>query len=301
MQRDSAFTLRAFHTVDLEQWADTVPIVLCSNQTLHVVDSTEGTARWKWVLDDSDSAATRQAQFGFAKMDSVVEMGLRLTVVSQSGCEDTLLWPVVVFPTPTADFAWDPARPTDMAPEVQLINYSQPDHCSWLWTIETADGDTDSLTDFSPFYRWSVTLPQGEMAVTLAANLTQTIIYSGNKAIKQSGTREITHTCVDTATHTIHIVTSWLEFPNLVTPNGDGQNDRWEVKNLIEMGLYPMNEVWIYNRWGVLVFHARDMRRHEDFWDPNDLPCSDGTYYFRFLAKSQYGIVRRNGVIEVLR
>lgn len=288
LSRDSAFALRAFHSTDGWRWADTMPIVLCSNQTLYVVDSTEGSIGWQWLLVDRDSTAMRQAQFGFAKIDSVVEMELRLTVVSQSGCEDTLLWPVMVFPTPTADFAWDPARPTDMDPEVQLINYSQPESCSWLWTIETTDGGTDSLADFAPFYRWDGTLPQGDVAVTLAASLT--LQYD-----------TITHTCTDTTQYTIQIVTSWLEFPNLVTPNGDGVNDRWEVKNLVEMGLYPMNEVWIYNQWGVQVFHVRDIRRQEDFWDPNDLPCPDGTYYFRFLGKSQYGIVRRNGVIEVLR
>lgn len=301
VQRDSAYQLRAFHSVDLRQWADTVPIVLCSGQTLHVVDSSEGSASWHWLLADSVGATSRAAQFTFDNSDSILATEVTLAVVSLGGCADTLRWPLFVFPNPEAAFVWDPARPTDMAPEVQLINYSQPDHCSWLWTIETADGDTDSLTDFSPFYHWSGTLPQGEMAVTLAANLTQTIIYSGNKAIKQSDTREIIHTCVDSATHSIQIVTSWLEFPNLVTPNGDGQNDRWEVKNLVEMGLYPVNEVWIFNQWGVQVFHARDMRRHEDFWDPNATSSPDGTYYYRFQARSPYGIVRRNGVIEVIR
>ncbi|MBR4506155.1 MAG: gliding motility-associated C-terminal domain-containing protein [Bacteroidales bacterium] len=293
VQRDSAFQLRVFHSVDLRQWADTVPIVLCSGQTLHVVDSSEGSASWHWLLADSVGATSRAAQFTFDNSDSILATEVTLAVVSFGACADTLRWPIYVFPNPKASFVWDPARPTDMAPEVQLINYSKPGHCSWLWTIETTDGSTDSLTDFSPFYRWSGTLPQGNVAVTLAASLTQTIIDSSNRAI--------THTCVDTATHTIQIVTSWLEFPNLVTPNGDGQNDRWEVKNLVEMGLYPMNEVWIFNQWGVQVFHARDVRRHEDFWDPNATSSPDGTYYFRFQARSPYGIVRRNGVIEVLR
>ncbi len=288
VQRDSAFTLRAFHSVDLEQWADTVPIVLCSNQTLHVVDSTEGSAAWLWTLGDTSNVALRQAEFGFGRGDSVVETSIRLVVSSQAGCSDTLVWPVVVFPMPTADFIWDPARPVDMEPEVQLINYSQPDHCSWLWTIETTDGDIDSLTDYSPFYRWRGTLPQGDVDVTLAASLTL-----------QHDT--ITHTCTDTTQHTIQIVTSWLDFPNLVTPNGDGQNDRWEVVNLVDLGLYPLNEVWIFNQWGVQVFHARNVTRHEEFWDPNATSSPNGTYYFRFLGKSQYGIVRRNGVIEVLR
>ena len=49
------------------------------------------------------------------------------------------------------------------------------------------------------------------------------------------------------------------------------------------------------------MFHAENISRHEDFWDPNATASPDGTYYFRFLGKTTCGIVRRNGVIEVLR
>ncbi len=107
--------------------------------------------------------------------------------------------------------------------------------------------------------------------------------------------------CADTLEQTVTIVNDFLQFPNLVTPNGDGQNDRWIVVNLVEEGLYTMNEVWIFNQWGVQVFHAKNMRREEDFWDPNETNSPDGTYYYRFTARSEYGIVKHNGTIEVAR
>ena len=62
-----------------------------------------------------------------------------------------------------------------------------------------------------------------------------------------------------------------------------------------------MNELWIFNQWGVCVYHVRNITRDDQFWDPNDLPCPDGTYYYRFMAQNPYGIVRHNGIIEVLR
>ena len=62
-----------------------------------------------------------------------------------------------------------------------------------------------------------------------------------------------------------------------------------------------MNELWIYNSWGMEVFHAKNIRRHEDFWDPALTHSPDGTYYYRFSAKSLYGIIRCNGAIEVVR
>ncbi len=78
-------------------------------------------------------------------------------------------------------------------------------------------------------------------------------------------------------------------------------NDIWKVVNLVEYGNYPTNELWIYNQWGAEVYHVRDIRSDADFWDPNATASPDGTYYFRFSARGIYGVVKRNGVIEVLR
>ena len=288
--RDSIFSLHALHSTDGLHWADTVPIVLCSNQTLHTVDSTQGSAAWQWTLDSSGQAATQLAQFTFDTADSVALHTLSLAVTSQDGCTDTLRWPVVVFPSPAAEFIWTPEHPADIAPEVQLINYSQPTDCQWLWLMQCEpDGAyCDSLTAFEPIYRWQGDISQGDYDVQLVALRTMQF-------------DSMTHTCSDTARHSIGIVTAWLDFPNLVTPNGDGINDRWEVVNLVDMGLYPMNELWIFNQWGIQVFHARNITSHEQFWDPNERPCPDGTYYYRFIARSAFGTVRRNGIIEVLR
>lgn len=87
----------------------------------------------------------------------------------------------------------------------------------------------------------------------------------------------------------------------MTDPNGDGMNDRWVIVNLLEMGEYSMNELWIYDRFGALVYHVENIHRLSDFWDPNQTSSPDGTYYFRFSAKNNFGLVKRNGVIEVSR
>ena len=107
--------------------------------------------------------------------------------------------------------------------------------------------------------------------------------------------------CSDTVQRTIEIVNDWLQFPNLVTPNGDGTSDIWKVVGLLEAGVYTLNELWIYNAWGARVYHARNISSEDDFWDPEKTSSPDGTYYYRFMAKSPYGAVRRTGMIEVVR
>ena len=71
--------------------------------------------------------------------------------------------------------------------------------------------------------------------------------------------------------------------------------------NLLEYHEYLRNELWIYDRAGSLVYHVRDIDSESQFWDPNATNSPDGTYYFRFSGQSLYGVVKPNGIIEVLR
>ena len=58
---------------------------------------------------------------------------------------------------------------------------------------------------------------------------------------------------VFTAVQAVTIVNDFLQFPNLVSPNGDGVNDIWRIVNLLEWGVYPDNELWTAGR---LVYEA---------------------------------------------
>ncbi|MBR1550634.1 MAG: gliding motility-associated C-terminal domain-containing protein [Bacteroidales bacterium] len=295
--QDSLFALRAAYSLDGgRQWTDSLPIVICSNQQLLARDSSTA-VRWQWSVDSGQwpMVSGPQASFDFQRVDSIAFTTLQMTATSPHGCQDSLRWPVVLLPLPRADFDWYPDLPVDIAPETQFNNLSQPlDECSYLWLIESEPGSDarDSLTLTSPFYRWPGDLPTGDFEVELQASVAIDFRYD---------TLTLSHVCTDTARRTVTIVTALLQFPNLVTPNGDGVNDRWEVVNLLDPGLYSMNELWIYSRWGDLVYHVRNIHDESQFWDPDAPFCPDGTYYYRFSAKSLHGLIRRNGTIEVVR
>ncbi|WP_299991705.1 gliding motility-associated C-terminal domain-containing protein [uncultured Pontibacter sp.] len=67
-----------------------------------------------------------------------------------------------------------------------------------------------------------------------------------------------------------------LDIPNGFTPNGDGINDTWVIRNLPET--FPNCRVTIYNRWGSPVFESKGYGRE---WDGtnNGKRLPDGTYY----------------------
>lgn len=66
--------------------------------------------------------------------------------------------------------------------------------------------------------------------------------------------------------------------PSGFTPNGDGQNDDWEIDMI---SLFPECEVEVYNRWGEQLFYSKgypDSERFDGTYKGKDLPV--GTYYF---------------------
>jgi gliding motility-associated-like protein len=44
---------------------------------------------------------------------------------------------------------------------------------------------------------------------------------------------------------------------NAFSPNGDGVNQVFTIRNIGDFDCYPTNTVEIYNRWGVLVFETK--------------------------------------------
>lgn len=69
-----------------------------------------------------------------------------------------------------------------------------------------------------------------------------------------------------------------IVIPNTFTPNGDGFNDTWQI---IRIGLYPNNEVSVFDRWGQRVYHKKGYSPEGD-WDGRYLgtPLPTATYYY---------------------
>jgi len=82
---------------------------------------------------------------------------------------------------------------------------------------------------------------------------------------------------------------------NILTPNGDGVNDVWVVKNL---DLYPNNEVVIFDRAGRVVFKQFD---YKNTWDGtlNGVPLPEDTYYYALYINSGKG--KLTGFITLVR
>jgi gliding motility-associated-like protein len=122
---------------------------------------------------------------------------------------------------------------------------------SYVWSPSVA-GDT-SL---------AVKLPPGTYQYTVSDSISSV-----------TGTVVITEDLID-----CHGTT--LSFYNGITPNGDGNNDNWQIDSIIN---FPENIVSIYNRWGDLVWIGKNYDNVNVVWEGKnrrgqDLP--DATYFY---------------------
>ena len=274
-------------------WSSDTTLLGCVPYEIQLRDTTPLEAWREWRVESGEWHADTTADEWSLTLDTARVYSITLAAGSVNGCVDSVTMEdaVWVFDNPKAAFDWDIKVPAIHAAWTHFINQSEPEGLSYLWTIDTYGGGQDTSTKVNPIYLWGE--PNENTAGKYGVQLEAFWLHEGPDSLVK--------VCTDTAWDTVTIVNDYLEFPNMVTPNGDGVNDMWEVVNLVDYGLYPVNELWIYNQWGVRVFHARDIRRHEDFWDPNATNSPDGTYYYRFAAMNEYGVVKRNGTIEVMR
>ena len=66
---------------------------------------------------------------------------------------------------------------------------------------------------------------------------------------------------------------------NVVTPNGDGSNDFFTIKDLV---YFPGTKVTIYDRWNQVVYNSDD---YQNDWSPSDIPAGNYFYVVRVIDK----------------
>lgn len=104
--------------------------------------------------------------------------------------------------------------------------------------------------------------------------------------------------CIVVDTMTVFVrdnVADFLFIPNVLTPNSDGKNDTWFIRNI---EIFPRNKVIILNRWGDRVFASEF---YNNDWDGSFagglLPA--GTYYYIIDLGDGWGVFK--GDVTIIR
>ena len=271
------------------------PLEGCEPFTLKVKNTTKYGDKYRWEFGDGVIQTVKEPTHTYG----AGQYTLKYYVESAKGCRDSLIFDslVTVFPNPKAAFSWEPEFPTVTRPEVQLINNTTPivDANKYFWEVQYSRDHPNSystLTEMNPTYRWKPKDGEdvtGDYTVRL---ISRTDNYGPSGRLVQ---------CADTIESTILIINDNIHFPTVVTPNGDGINDRFVIQGLVEGLGYQINTLDIYDKWGSRVFHADNISQDDQFWDPAKTNSPTGTYFYRFIGRGQAGTMERNGVVELLR
>ncbi len=68
-----------------------------------------------------------------------------------------------------------------------------------------------------------------------------------------------------------------IEVHNVVTPNGDAQNDYLVIDGI---QYYPNNQLFVFDKWGDVVYQKKGYNNEWNAIGSNGSPLPDGTYYY---------------------
>ena len=106
--------------------------------------------------------------------------------------------------------------------------------------------------------------------------------------------------CIKTLEVKIPIDNCPFYFPNAFTPNGDGHNDKFDVKSF-NTGNISKYSLSIFNRWGKVVFKTSDPNIGWDGRSPQRM-CQEGVYVYKVEASFSNGeIFNHNGTVTLFR
>lgn len=181
---------------------------------------------WVWNFDDGNFSFAENPTHYYPTDGTYF---VSLTATTDDGCTftDTLNYPITVYPQPVAGFSMNPTTTSIFTPEIEFTDLSM--------------GATYYEWDFGDMNYSNIANPEHYYTDTGTYTVIQ-IVYNG-------------YGCSDTVSHEVIILEeSTMYAPNAVTPNGDGVNDIFYTYStgMVEYELY------IFNRWGELIFESKD-------------------------------------------
>ncbi len=233
--------------------ADTV----CIGGFTQFMDSSSGDSLDTWFWDFGNNSNTAYGQTpGHVYYPSADTFSVSLVVTNVWGCSDTTVGSALVTPTAVAAFSSNPTLPASLELYEATVNFTNQSQFADFWSWDFGDGDTSGI--YSPSHTYATF---GEYCVTLA--------------VQSIGG------CTDTARICNLVILAGVpDIPNTFSPNGDGTNDVFEIRNI---DAFPDNTLEVFNRWGNKIY---EKDKYHNEWDgrnwKNDQLLPDGAYFYVF-------------------
>ena len=223
-----------------------------------------------WLGPNKEQSIDSSFKINFNKIGNYE---VKMIVQSQYSCFDTLDIPVQIDSIPTADF--------DILIDSCIGALQLNDSSMGRFKSEWDFGNNSRSNEKNPYISYSY---EGNYIVSL-------IINKGSECENE----------IQKEVEITQYLTNEITIPNVFSPNGDGINDVFELQNL--RNDCDDYELYIYNRWGVLVHSSKgnkltwDGTNNKELFLKNKTPLAQGVYYYIFKSKTY----KQEGTIELLK
>ncbi|MFH0864849.1 MAG: PKD domain-containing protein [Bacteroidota bacterium] len=205
--------------------------------------STPAIGSWLWDFGDPLSGPdnTSTLQNPTHVYSSAGTYTVTLSVVTTNGCSGSYTHQnmIEVYITPIANFTMHPPTGSTQDPAINFYDLSTNAYY-WDWNFGEPSSTSNTSTETNPQHSY-------ESSDTFTITLIVTSMYG----------------CTDTAVQDVLITQDFSLFvPNAFTPNNDGDNDGFSAEGTgVDLNSF---EMYIYDRWGELVFQTNDFY---EAWD----------------------------------
>lgn len=230
------------------------PQTTCSGDPFNItLTPCIGTSVVSWSGNSTSGTGTTINQTIVNTSTSVLTTTYQVSAINNTCQSDTITVVVNTNPLPIAGFIATPQPVIINTPLLFTDNTTVVGGSGsiWYWTFG------DGFFDFNQNPTHSYSVP-GIYTVCLAM--------------------QTSDGCVDTVCQEINVIPAEMILPNVVTPNGDNNNEMLYFKYLEYFGT---NNLKVYDRWGQVIYQKDN---YSNDWTPNNV--NDGTYYYILTVES---------------
>lgn len=221
---------------------------------------------WDWSFDDGNSSSLQNP---IHEYQSAGDYDVTLIVTNSNGCSDTLTQNVTVKPNPDFPVITSNSPLECPGDELQLSVEEVPGG-TYIWI------GPNGFTSDQPSISFPLTPENADYYIAIV---------------------EVDGCQSDTASTLVSIIGSLQpiteEFPNIITPNGDGTNDVLDIDQYFNNCLDYKMVIW--NRWGKTVYeqsYGQSPFSGKDVWGGKLVP---GVYFYII----SYGDVQKKGTLTI--
>jgi gliding motility-associated-like protein len=224
------------------------PVTICSGETFNAsITPCLATATVSWSGNGNSGSSTTISETLTNTTTAVSATTYSISAVNNGCNSDTITLTVNTDPLPVASFSASPQPVIINNPLLFTDNSSVYGGAANGWIWDMGDGTID-LTQ-NPTHTYAV---PGHYTVCLAM-------------LTSDG-------CQDTICKTIEVIPAEIQLPNVISANGDNQNELLYFKYLEYFG---NNTLKVFDRWGLTVYEKEN---YSNDWNAGKL--NDGTYYY---------------------